>query len=245
MPDNQGYYNDRATLENTLQRIRVKFEADFEPLNVDGQNLEVLSIANMPSHLDALISAHKINDPLRDLPLWAKVWPASFVLGRFLRKFEPAGKTLLELGAGMGVCSLVASRHGFERIVVSDISKDALDFAHANILRNNLGHFMEVCHIDVTAAGRIPHPENGFDLVAASEILYLDDLHRPLLKFLDKYLAKNGKALFCIDMARAKPRFKKLASRVFSVREGNIGVKSIDDSGETQRRVYTILILEK
>ena len=123
-------------LDQILADIRKTFDVDFVPLQLDDGQLEVLNINNMQSHLDGLLARHAIHDPLKDLPLWAKVWPGSFVLGRFLRKLEPEGKTMLELGGGCGVLSLVASRYGFRHIVTSDIVNDALQFARANVLRH-------------------------------------------------------------------------------------------------------------
>lgn len=232
-------------LDSLLADIRTTFDVDFEPLHVDDTPLEVLSIRNMRSHLDKLLQRKAIRDPLKDLPLWAKIWPGSFVLGRLLRKYEPEGKTLLELGAGCGVLSLVAARYGFARIVLSDIEEDALRFARANVLRNGLQDQVEVRFVDVSAPGKDPRFPQGFDLIAASEILYLDDLHRPLLKFVDRHLAPDGKALFCTDLARTKPHFAKLAARSFKLAQGRIGVTSRDEDGEEQRRLYSILILER
>lgn len=232
-------------IDNLLAAIRATFEVEFEPLQVDESALEVLTIRNMQSHLDGLLQRRAIRDPLKDLPLWAKIWPGSFVLGRLLRKYEPEGKSLLELGAGCGILSMVAARYGFARIVLSDIVEDALRFARANVLRNRLQDRVEVRRVDVTTPGRDPRFSEGFDLIAASEILYLDDLHRPLLKFVGRHLAPGGKALFCTDLARAKPHFAKLAARSFKITEGRIGVKSRDEDGEEQRRVYSILILER
>lgn len=234
----------QAALEELLARIGKTFSTRFEPLNVDDQPLQVLAIDNMPEHLDGLLRKKAIHDPLRDLPLWAKIWPASFVLGRFLRKFAPEGKTLLELGAGMGVCGMIASRYGFSRVVCTDLAGDALDFARANILRNNLDHVMETGQLDISRPGKDPRFPEGFDVIAASELLYLDDLHKPLLKFIDRHLAKNGKAFFCSDLSRARPRFQKLAARTFRTTEGKVGLKSIAGE-EEERRIYSILILEK
>ena len=234
-----------AELETLLERIRTDFDVEFEPLHVDENPLEVLSIQNMSAHLDKLLQRKAIHDPLKDLPLWAKLWPGSFVLGRLLRKYEPQGKSLLELGAGCGVLSLVAARYGFSRIVLSDVVEEALRFARANVLRNDLQDIVEVARVDVTAPGRDPRFSQGFDIMAASEILYLEELHRPLVKFVDRHLAPGGKALFCTDMARAKPHFAKLAAKTFKVTEGRIGVKTHDDNGEEQRRIYSILILER
>lgn len=226
-----------------MERIGATFTVEFEPLDVDGSPLEVLSITNMQAHIDGLLKAKKIHDPLRDLPLWAKIWPSSFILGRFLRRYAAEGKRLLEIGAGMGICGMIAARYGFSHVTVTDSCSDALDFARANILRNNLEETVSVRHLDLRRQGD-PLPEKQ-DIIAASEILYLDDLHSPLLKFADRNLAEDGKAFFCTDMARLKPHFKKLAAKNFAIQEGHIGVKTQDDDGCEQRRVYSVLILER
>ena len=98
-----------ARLAALLAEIRTTFDADFDPLDIDGQTLHLLTVRNMPQHLDSLLARKAIHNPLKDLPLWAKVWPGSFLLGRLLRHFEPEGKTLLEIGAGCGVLGLVAA----------------------------------------------------------------------------------------------------------------------------------------
>ncbi|MGN0008637.1 MAG: class I SAM-dependent methyltransferase [Desulfovibrionaceae bacterium] len=229
------------TLESLLAQAGEHFTVAFEPLDVDGTPLHVLGVTNMRSHLDNLVATRAIRNPLKDLPLWAKVWPASFVMGRFLRKLEPAGKTLLEIGAGCGVAGCIAARYGFSHVTVSDIVPDALIFAKANVLKNGLEACMDVRHVDV-AATRL---DARFDIIAASEILYLDDLHRPLLKFLDRHLAAGGKAVFCTDWARRKPHFFKLAAKSFSIQEYKVGVRSTDAEGEEQRRLYLLHVLER
>lgn len=62
---------------------------------------------------------------------------------------------------------------------------------------------------------------------------------------MDRHLAPGGKAFFCTDVARAKPHFGKIAAKTFKITEGRIGVKSHDENGEEQRRLYSILILER
>ncbi|MBO4300637.1 MAG: 50S ribosomal protein L11 methyltransferase [Desulfovibrio sp.] len=236
---------EQTELDTLLRRIRTDFDVDFEPLDVDNQTLEVLTIQNMQSHVDALLRRKAIHNPLKDLPLWAKVWPGSFVLGRFMRKYAPEGKSLLELGAGCGVLSLVAARYNFAHIFLTDAKEQALCFAKANVLRNGLASRITVTRLDVTTPGQDTRFAGGIDRIAASEILYLDELHRPLIKFVSRHLAQEGKAFFCTDIARAKPRFAKLAAKTFHVTEGHIGVTAHDPEGKEQRRIYNILILEK
>ncbi len=245
MMSKQAENKSENALDEILARINQTFRTEFEPLEVDGRVLEVLEIRDMPRHLDKLLSNGSIKEPLRDLPLWSKIWPASFVLGGLLRKFDPVGKNLLELGCGTAVCSLIAAQHGFSSILATDMQNDALDFARANVLKNGLEDKIAVRWLDIRAPGKAKLQEGGFDLIAASEILYLEDLFRPLLKFLDRQLKAQGKALFCTDLGRVKPRFAKLAAKDFRIQEGKIAVKSLDEEGNSQGRIYSVLILEK
>ena len=234
-----------SRLDALLADIRATFDVDFEPLDIDGRTLRLLTVRNMPQHLDALLARKAIHNPLKDLPLWAKVWPGSFLLGRLLRHFEPEGKTLLEIGAGCGVLGIVAASYGFRHITISDIVPDALKFAQANVWSNHLEDIIDVAHVDVTTPGKDERFAGGVDLIAASEILYLDELHRPVLKFCSRHLAPGGKAVFCTDTGRAKPRFAKNAAKYFKTTERRIGIASQDADGQKQHRLYDILVLER
>lgn len=227
-------------LDALLARIRERFEARFEQLDVDGKPLDVLTIQNMPAYLDSLLARNALGDPLRDLPLWAKVWPASFVLGRYLRKLEPENRTLLEIGAGCGVTGCIAARYGFRRIVISDIVEDALLFAQANVLQNKLAEQVEVRQVDVTAT----RLGERFDYIAASEILYLRELHQPLLDFLRQHLAPAGKAVFCTDLARRQDAFFTLAEQEFTVTQRFVGVRTSGEDETPEHRVYALHTLE-
>lgn len=224
-------------LDDILREIKKNFSVEFSPLQLDDHSIDILSIQNMPEYLDKLIAKSAIQEPLRDLPLWAKPWPGAMILGRFLRRFEPQNKSLLELGCGMGILSLSAAQYGFRQILASDNNPMALNFAKANIIKNNLEDKIKTSLLDVTAS-HLPE-DKKFDIIAASELLYLDALHRPLLKFISRHMAPEGKAIFCTDMARDKPAFAKLAARKFSMQEGKIAVKASDG----EKRAYNILIL--
>lgn len=232
MPENSD------CLQDALDRLGASFDISFEPLRIDETMLRVININNMRPYLDRLIARGAIQQPLRDLPLWAKVWPGSLILGRFLRKFSLENKNVLELGCGMGVMSLIAAQYGPARITATDIEPMALDCARANIIANNLSETVSARYLDV-AKPDLPK-DIKYDVIAASELLYLDELHRPLLRFLKGHLAPGGKAFFCTDILRQKPRFQKLAARIFQLQEGKIGIKS----GDSERHIYSILILQ-
>ena len=180
----QGQEQEKDELETLLREIGERFEVDFKPLTFNDSVFEVLDVNNMRQYLDRLVQTKALKNPLKDLPLWAKIWPGSFVLETYLRKkVACAGKSLLELGAGCAVLSILASRLGFSHITASDVEDMALLFARANVLKNNLQEQIDVRHIDVTRPGVCPGLSTDIDVIVASEILYLDDLHKPLLNW--------------------------------------------------------------
>lgn len=232
----KSYWQPARNLAQAMQAAQKHFAVATEPLEVDGQILEILAITNMPAKLEAMFARGRIKDPLRQLPLWAKVWPASIILGRFLRKFNPRGKVLLELGCGMGICSLLASRWGFKKIIATDINSQALDFTLANIFKNHLENLIEAKYLDIGD----PRANVECDMICASELLYLDELYMPILQFVKKCLRNGGQAIFCTDTLRDKPQFERMAKAEFKTTSGKIGLK-----GSDKKRLYNLLILEK
>ncbi len=234
------------SLEALLARIGERFEVSFKPLTAGERCLQILDVSDMTRYLDRLLASGKIRDPLRELPVWAKVWPGSFILETWFRKkADTEGKTLLELGCGCAVFSLLAAGLGFASITAGDIAEDALLFAKANVLRNGLEDRVRVVRLDVSKPGADPRFPEGFDFIAASEILYLDELHTPLLNFLKRHLAPGGKAVFCTDTARRKTRFARKAARDFKVQELFLPASFTDAEGERHSRLFSLLNLER
>ncbi|MBQ7617686.1 MAG: methyltransferase domain-containing protein [Desulfovibrio sp.] len=232
------------SLSELLKTIEQTFEVHFEPLKVGEQTFEVLTIDNMRQHLDGLLKKKAIKNPLHDLPLWAKVWPSSFVLGWLLSKYAQEGQSLLELGCGLGITGLLATNYPLKKIVISDVNAEALNFARANVLQNHLEDRLSVQRLDVNVREKLDDLPD-FDLIIASELLYLKELHRPIIKLLEKKLKEDGTALFCTDFARRQPSFAKLAKRYLTVQESHFKVKSVDEEGQTENRLYQIYILTK
>lgn len=229
-------------LDALLALAGQKYSLAFEPVSAGGVSLQMLQIADMRERLDDMISRGALKEALSTLPLWAKIWPASLVLGHVLGALPSKEGSLLEIGAGCGLTGLVAAAAGFARVVISDIHEDALLFARINALKNNLGGTVEVRRMDITAL----QPEEHFDRIIASEILYLDDLYRPLVKFLGRHLARASKAvptpeaLLASDHRRDAKRFFKLAEKEFALARKDVGVRATDDGERPERHLITV-----
>lgn len=119
-----------------------------------------------PESADALISEAEFAVDER-LPYWADVWPSSIVLAGHVRALPGEGRTLLELGCGLGLVATGATRAGFD-VLATDYYEDALRFAELNVERN-AGRPLRAMHLDWRA---LPDELPRFDVVVASDVLY-------------------------------------------------------------------------
>lgn len=101
------------------------------------------------------------------LPYWAELWPAARALVAALPP-TLAGMRVLELGAGLGVPSLVAARRGAS-VLATDWAAEACTLLVTNARRNALAIAVEQVDWRAPAALQRRAP---FDLVLAADVLY-------------------------------------------------------------------------
>jgi predicted nicotinamide N-methyase len=150
-----------------------------------------------PPDIDALIDEEAFAADER-IPYWANVWESAIVLAEDLALLEPAGRSLLELGCGLGLPAIVAARRGF-RATATDYEEAALEGVRYNADRNAVG--------DLTIAAldwrRIPAEFGPFDLVVAADVLYEKHHAVALTAVIARMLAPDGLALVA-DPGRAR-----------------------------------------
>jgi predicted nicotinamide N-methyase len=78
-----------------------------------------------PPDVDALIDVAAFEADER-IPYWANVWESALVLAEDLAALDGRGRTLLELGCGLGLPAIVAGRQGFAA-TASDYEEPALE----------------------------------------------------------------------------------------------------------------------
>ena len=107
-----------------------------KPIGIGGTKLELLSVENIEPILAEL--EEKGPDALESFPYWIKIWEASIVLAAHLSEQDlDKNKTVIELGAGMGVIGFFLAAFGFP-VTLSDINEDALKLMKKNASRNSL-----------------------------------------------------------------------------------------------------------
>lgn len=135
-------------------------------------------------------ASHAFADDER-LPYWTELWPSSLVLANWLadNAAHIKGRMCLDMGCGLGLCSLVGSWLG-ARVIGMDYEPEALHFAHRNATINAvpqaLWTVMDWRNPAIAA--------QSIDVVWGGDIMYERRFVEPVLAFLDHVLAQNGKA---------------------------------------------------
>lgn len=100
-------------------------------------------------------------------PYWARSWPGGQALARHVLDNPGlvAGRRVLDLGAGSGLCSLAAARGGAQHVLAADIDARACRAVACNARRNGL---------DVTVSCRdvLAGPAQAWDLILAADLWY-------------------------------------------------------------------------
>jgi len=149
-------------------------------------------------------------DPERQMPYWAKVWPSGVALADVAveRARELRGQQVLELGAGLGVTAIAALEEG-ARLVTADYALLPLAFCRLNGLLNSGRAPGSICfnwrddEQVQQVLGR--HPPIG--LILAADVLYEYRDIQPLKDVIDRLLAPGGSLWLAEPVRRTAQRF--------------------------------------
>jgi predicted nicotinamide N-methyase len=239
--DNTLPYSPTAELNELMTQARSKYPVDFETISIGQLQLQILQIKDMEAYIENL-AASAGTDKNLDLPFWAKIWPTSLLLSYMLTSSYPVqGYHVLELGAGVGVCGLVAASLGAQ-VTLTDVHPDALLFARINVLKNKLEDRVQLAAVDFTT----DHMHHAFERIIGSEVLYRDAAYAPLVHFLDQHLSQTGEALLAKSHIFQAKGFFDIVAHTFNLQQRTVGYKEKSpQSGKPERHLCQILRLTK
>lgn len=167
-----------------------KYDPEIRPLKAGGRTFKFY----LPRTIDRFIDSE---DPLKDFPLWAKVWPSSMVLADYMVS-EPAGgdRKTLEIGAGIGIVGIAAFSFGHD-IVMSESNANALEFARANAQINDCAE-LPIISLDWRQTG----PSGRFDRIVGSEVVFRDDDILPLKNLFRSLLNPGGEIILSSEIRK-------------------------------------------
>lgn len=139
-------------------------------------------------------------------PYWAALWPSATCVSRYVAR-APAlarGKSVCDVGCGLGLAGLVACAVGAKRVVLYDREPLAVACARLSIEANGFGDraSAEVFDWNRVDAKR----QERFDAVLACDVLYEESAVAPVAELVPK-LARSGGGRFLLgDPPRRAPR---------------------------------------
>ena len=183
-----------------------QYDVTTETITINGRRFKLY----VPRSLDRFIDAQ---DGLRNFPLWAKVWQASWVLADHLAR-TPAGaaQSMLEIGAGLGLVGIVAASFG-HRVTLTEHDPDALEFAKANAVLNRCPEIV-IHPLD----WHKPAMGTMFDTIVGSEVVYhLKDI-AALRKVFRQCLKPQGRIILAMEFRQTLPAFFDQMAEEFKIR---------------------------
>lgn len=203
-----------AELVAELARRFAVVEIEVE---VAGRRLALLR----PPSAEALISEDDFAADER-LPYWAELWPSARVLAARLAGEAGAGRSLLELGSGLGLAAIAGMLAGYQ-VTATDYYEDALAFTRANAWRA-LGRAPATRLVDWRD---LPPDLPRADRVVAADVLYERSHAALLAAALARLLAPGGLATVA-DPGR-------LAARAFLEAAGARGLRLVEEAAASWR----------
>lgn len=160
-------------------------------------DLRIRALLDQAQHADpdGLAAAAGISSA--QWPLFGLLWPAGQQLaGVMALRPLPAGESILEIGCGLALASLVCHRRG-ALVTASDCHPLAGAFLLENLRLNALAP-MRYCHGDWgdgTGQPQAPRVAGRFELIIGSDVLYERDDGGTLPRFLQRHATAVGEVL--------------------------------------------------
>ncbi len=195
----------------------LKYQTELLNLNIEGIDIAIERVTNIDELFERLIAKGDVHEDMLDerIPYWAELWASALAMSQYLvqSKMDWTDKKVLEIGAGLGLPSIVAGKLGATAVTVSDYLPEALDFAEKNWNRNNT-HQANF----VTMDWRNPDVTLAADVLLAADIAYEQRMFESLpLAF--KALSKKGGTILLTEPSRgfAQDFIKELANQGFKI----------------------------
>ena len=189
----------------SLESFQKEYETETTEVVVKDRKFQIL----LPKSLARFINTQ---DVFHEFPLWAKIWPASWVLADYIAGMPvEAKKQFLELGAGAGLVSIVVASFG-HRITMSEYDDDALRFARANALINECSR-LPIVDLDWNR----PQSPGRFNYIVASEVTYKQEDCQPLVELLKACLKPDGEVILAGEMRKTSMDFYKELETGFNI----------------------------
>lgn len=184
-------HNDRvATAGPVPAQLAARYDIAEVRVELPRGPVSLLTVRDTNALVDAIDPAQFAAD--ERFPYWADLWASAVALAAWCESpgsLAP-GETVLELGCGLGLAGIAASRAG-ALVTMTDFEEDALLFARANALRNP-GAGRPSFRLFDWRSGEAPA---RVQTVIGADVTYERRMLLPLLETIGRCLQPGGRAV--------------------------------------------------
>ena len=207
-PDHSSLADARHPGGGSEPRFR-GYAVALRSISVAGRNFELIG----PVNADGLADDPRVAERFEHdeyMPYWAEFWSSSLLLAEHISSWKPRRPNeeplrLLDLGCGLGLAGVVASRLGYE-VTFADCDEDALAFAVENARRNGAAP-PRALRVD----WRETYSDLKADRIVAGDVLYESRSLRPVAEFIKRHLAPAGTAILADPNRTTAEGFEQIA----------------------------------
>jgi predicted nicotinamide N-methyase len=167
--EGKSFYFD-SLLRNQFILTWMEFKVTAHEINIGDKAYQALSVTNFDELYEQLLAKGLQHEDVADerIPYWAELWPSAVGLATHLVNYKDlmTNKTVLEIGCGLGLPSIVAVSLG-SHAIATDYLKDAVDFAARNAALNDITDIAFQ-----TLDWRRAEGFGKFDILLASDVAY-------------------------------------------------------------------------
>lgn len=182
-----------ADYHRSMRTISIKYPTITKTLNISGKVFVIEAIRNLDEAIDILcasLSPEDQKDPFAEdlCPYFGILWAGSIGLAEYLVENPDLvkDKTVLELGCGLGLPSLVATYLGGE-VLATDFHPDAEEY-----FKRNCRHTSIECNYKRMNWREESSDPQKFDVVIGSDVLYESRHPREVAQGLIKFCKPEG-----------------------------------------------------
>jgi len=205
-----------------------KLSASRQEIIITGHSLHLL----IP---DPVAVRKYYTDQSPDLAYWSRIWPAAIGLCEFIaaRTDLIENKTVLELAAGLGLPSLLASRYS-RSVLMSDHIEEAIGIMQQTIEQEKISNL----RCTLLDRNNIPHAVKA-DVILLSDVNYDPSVFEKVFSVIVRFLSEGSMIILSTPQRlMAKPFIERLLS--FKCEQEEV---IVDKNGS--RVPVSILVLRK
>ena len=183
-----------------MSGYRIKYSTH----SIGTEDFHLCSLRDKQQFADADGAAKQAGISSATWSLFGQLWPSGEALASAMQVFPVSGLRILELGCGLGLCSLVLQRLEAD-ITASDYHPLAGEFLERNSTLNELPSIRyESCD------WALDYPDLGlFDLIIGSDLLYERDHPELLAGFIDRHTSPKAQVLIVDPRRGHAARFSR------------------------------------